>query len=192
MADKSGKKKVVLASGVFDLLHLGHVRFLEEAKKAGGEDAELIVVVARDSTVEKTKGRKPIMSEDRTCPLVESLKVVDRAVLGYEEFDIGEVIEDIKPDVIALGYDQAGHGEAGARLRENARLKVEVVRIGKFGENTLDSSSKIKQEIIDKLSINLVIPMNSEKYKPTYILIAVNTAIYIYTSIVGGNWLTTS
>ena len=65
MANKSGKKKVVLASGVFDLLHLGHVKFLEEAKKAGGKDAELIVIIARDSTVEKNKGRKPIMPENQ-------------------------------------------------------------------------------------------------------------------------------
>ena len=59
MANKSRKKKVVLASGVFDLLHLGHVKFLEEAKKAGGPNSELVVIVARDSTVEKAKGRKP-------------------------------------------------------------------------------------------------------------------------------------
>ena len=47
------------------------------------------------------------MSEDQRRALVESLKVVDEAVLGYEGLDIGEVIEKIKPDVIALGYDQA-------------------------------------------------------------------------------------
>src|SRR5512137_523974 len=99
------RKKVVLASGVFDLLHLGHVRFLEEAKQAGGKNAKLIVIIARDSTVEKIKGKKPIMSEDQRCTLVESLKVVDKAVLGFEDFDIGEVINKIKPDIIALGYD---------------------------------------------------------------------------------------
>src|SRR5665647_2945917 len=106
MAVKS-KRRVILASGVFDLLHLGHVRFLEEAKRAGGKDAKLIVIIARDSTVEKTKGRKPIMSEDQRRALVVSLKVVDEAVLGYEDLDIGEVIEKIKPNIIALGYDQA-------------------------------------------------------------------------------------
>jgi FAD synthetase len=106
MANKTRKKTIVLASGVFDLLHLGHVKFLEEAKRAGGENAELVVIIARDSTVEKTKGKKPIMSEEQRCALVESLKVVDRAVLGYKSLDIGEVIENIKPDVIALGYDQ--------------------------------------------------------------------------------------
>jgi FAD synthetase len=152
MAKKSRNKKVVLASGVFDLLHLGHVKFLEEAKKAGGKGAQLIVVIARDSTVEKTKGKKPIMSEDQRCALVESLKVVDRAVLGYENLDIGEVIEKIQPDVIALGYDQEGMMKRVLDYVNKNKLNIKVVRIGKFGENTLDSSSKIKQEIINKLS----------------------------------------
>ena len=152
MANKSGKKKVVLASGVFDLLHLGHVKFLEDAKKAGGENAQLIVIVARDSTVEKTKGRKPIMSEDQRLALVESLKVVDKAVLGYENLDIGEVIEDIKPDVIALGYDQAEMEQEVCSYVDKHKVNIKVVRIGKFGENSLDSSSKIKQKIIDKLA----------------------------------------
>jgi FAD synthetase len=152
MANKPRKKKVVLASGVFDLLHLGHVKFLEEAKKAGGENAKLIVIIARDSTVEKTKGKKPIMSEDQRRTLVESLKVVDIAVLGYENLDIGEVIEKIKPDIIALGYDQADMEREVKSYVDKHRLNVKVVRIGKFGENALDSSSKIKQKIIDKLA----------------------------------------
>jgi len=151
MAVKS-KRKVILASGVFDLLHLGHVRFLEEAKRAGGKDGKLIVIIARDSTVEKTKGRKPIMSEDQRRALVVSLKVVDEAVLGYEDLDIGEVIEKIKPNVIALGYDQADMENSVKSYVAKNKVPVEVVRIGKFAENALDSSSKIKQKIIDKLS----------------------------------------
>jgi FAD synthetase len=152
MANKPRKRKVVLASGVFDLLHLGHVKFLEEAKKAGGENAKLIVIIARDSTVEKTKEKKPIMSEDQRRTLVESLKVVDIAVLGYENLDIGEVIEKIKPDIIALGYDQADMEREVKSYVDKHRLNVKVVRIGKFGENALDSSSKIKQKIIDKFA----------------------------------------
>ncbi len=152
MANKPAEKKVVLASGVFDLLHLGHVKFLEDAKKAGGENAQLVVIVARDITVEKTKGRKPIMSEDQRLALVESLKVVDKAVLGYENLGIGEVIEDIKPDVIALGYDQAEMEKAVCSYVDKHKVNIKVVRIGKFGENSLDSSSKIKQKIIDKLA----------------------------------------
>jgi FAD synthetase len=152
MANKPRKKKVVLASGVFDLLHLGHVRFLEEAKKAGGENATLIVIIARDSTVEKMKGKKPIMSEDQRYALVESLRIVDEAVLGYENLHIGEVIEKIRPDVIALGYDQTEMEEEVKTYVAKNKLPVEVVRIGRFGENALDSSSKIKQKIIDKLA----------------------------------------
>ena len=148
MASKSGKK-IVLASGVFDLLHLGHVRFLEEAKKTGGKDAELIVIIARDSTVEKTKGRKPIMSENQRRALVESLKVVDEAMLGYENFDLGEVIEHVKPDVIALGYDQVEMEKATKKYVNDHKLHIKVIRIGKFEEDALDSSSKIRQKIVE-------------------------------------------
>ncbi|MEM2081823.1 MAG: adenylyltransferase/cytidyltransferase family protein [Candidatus Bathyarchaeia archaeon] len=149
MADKQGRKKIVLASGVFDLLHLGHVRFLEEAKKAGGNDAELIVIIARDSTVEKSKGRKPVMPESQRRALVESLKVVDAAVLGFEEFDIADVIRRIKPDVIALGYDQSDMERLVKDYLNKNNLNIEVVRIGKFEEDALNSSSKIRQRIIE-------------------------------------------
>jgi FAD synthetase len=152
MAKKSEKKKIVLASGVFDLLHLGHVKFLEEAKKAGGKDAELIVIIARDSTVEENKGRKPIMPENQRRALVESLKVVDEAVLGFEKFDLGDVIERVKPNVIALGYDQADMEKHVREYVDKHRLNIRVIRIGKFEEDELDSSSKIRQKIIEKFS----------------------------------------
>jgi len=152
MANKPKKKKVVLASGVFDLIHLGHVRFLEEAKRAGGKNAKLTVIIARDSNVEKMKGRKPIMSEDQRRTLVESLKVVDETVLGYEKFDVTEIIQKIKPDIIALGYDQAEIELNVKKYVTKHKLSIKVFRIGKFGENALDSSSKIKQKIIDKLT----------------------------------------
>lgn len=146
---KEKKRKVVLASGVFDLLHLGHVKYLEEAKKAGGEDAELIVIVARDSTVEKRKGSKPVMPENQRRALVESLKVVDEALLGYEDFNMEKVIEKIKPDIIAVGHDQDGVEKAVKNYVEAKGLKIKVVKIGKFSEDKLDSSSKIKQKIIE-------------------------------------------
>ena len=91
------------------------------------------------------------MSEDQRSTLVESLKVVDEAVLGYENFDIGEVIENVKPDVIALGYDQEEMEREVRNYVDKHKLNIKIVRIGKFEEYTLDSSSKIKQEIIDKL-----------------------------------------
>jgi FAD synthetase len=152
MANKHNKKKVVLASGVFDLLHLGHVKFLEEAKKAGGENAELIVIIARDSTVKGNKGSKPIMPENQRRALVESLKVVDEAVLGFQKFDLGDVIERVKPDVIALGYDQVDMEKKVQTYVGKHRLDIKVIRIGKFEEDELDSSSKIRKKIVEKFS----------------------------------------
>jgi FAD synthetase len=152
VAAKTKKRKIVLASGVFDLLHLGHVRFLEEAKKAGGKNAELIVIVARDRTVEKTKGRKPVMPENQRRSLVESLRMVDEAILGFENFNIGTVIEKIKPDVVALGYDQVDMEKQVRKYVAEHELAVKVVRVGKFEEDELDSSSKIRQKIVNKFS----------------------------------------
>ena len=147
--EEKKKRKIILASGVFDLLHLGHVKFLEEAKRAGGRNAELIVIVARDSTVKKRKGKKPIISENQRRALVESLKVVDEAFLGYEEFDIGKVIERINQDIIAVGYDQEGMEQTVKNYVKERGLKIKVVKIGKFEEDELDSSLKIKQKIIE-------------------------------------------
>jgi len=145
----SRKRKIVLASGNFDLLHLGHVRYLEEAKRAGGENAELIVIVARDSTVEKRKGKKPVMPENQRRSLVEALKVVDEAILGYEELDINKVLEKIKPDVIAVGHDQDDMEEAVRKAATEKGYKIQIVKIGKFGKEELNSSSKIKRKVAE-------------------------------------------
>ena len=152
MARKTSKRRVVLASGVFDLLHLGHVKFLEEAKKAGGENAKLVVIVARDNTVKDTKGRKPIMPENQRRALVESLRVVDAAVLGIEDFDIGEVIERVKPDVIALGYDQVDMERRVLEYVNKHGLNVNVIRVGKFENDDMNSSSKIRKKILEKFA----------------------------------------
>lgn len=141
------KRKVVLASGTFDLLHLGHVKYLEEAKEAGGRGAKLLVIVARDKTVEKRKGERPVMPEEHRRALVESLKVVDEAVLGYEQFRVSAVIEEIKPDVIAVGYDQKGIEKQVCKAVAQKKLPVQVVRISKFGKDELNSSLKIKRKI---------------------------------------------
>ena len=148
---KRQKRKIVLTSGVFDLLHMGHVRFLEEAKKAGGPKAKLIVIVARDSTVEKRKGKKPIMPQYQRCALVASLKVVDEAILGYEDFNMEKVLEKIKPDIVAVGYDsQVGGLEQEVKDAVKKKgLNIETLKINKFSSDKLDSSSKIKQRIIE-------------------------------------------
>jgi len=92
------------------------------------------------------------MPENQRRALVESLKVVDAAVLGFEKFDLGDVIERIKPDVIALGYDQVSIEKNVQAYVEKHKLNVKVVRIGKFEEDALASSSKIRQKIVEKFS----------------------------------------
>lgn len=149
MVGKAGKKKVVLASGTFDLLHFGHVKYLEEAKKAGGKNAELIVIVARDSTVEKRKGKKTVMPEDQRRSLVESLKVVDEAILGFEDFSIDKVIERINPDVVAVGHDQEGIEREVRKAIAEKKFNVQVAKIGRFGKKELNSSSKIMRKIVE-------------------------------------------
>lgn len=146
------KPIVVLASGVFDLIHYGHVRFLEEAKKCGGSNAKLIVVVARDSTVKKMKGKEPVIPEDQRRAIVEALKPVDVAVLGYEDLRIGDVIEKVKPDVIAVGYDQKVVEEAVKKEISERRGKIRVVEIGRFGPGNLNGSSKIRRKIVKEWS----------------------------------------
>ena len=141
---------LVLASGVFDLVHYGHIRFIEEAKKLGGENSRLVVIVARDKTVERLKGRRPIIPEDQRRAVVESLKPVDEAILGYEDLSFEETTAKIKPDIIAVGYDQRSI-ENDVRAFIKARgLAIEVVRVGKFGRADLDSSSKIKRKILSE------------------------------------------
>ena len=139
----------VLASGVFDLLHYGHIRFLEEAKRQGGPDSRLMVIIARDETVKRMKGKAPIIPEDQRRALVEALNVVDEALLGYEEMNLEAVMEKIKPDIIAVGHDQDDIERQTRRIVEEQGLNLRVVKIGRFGKEDLNSSSKIKGKIVE-------------------------------------------
>ncbi|RJS89721.1 FAD synthase [Candidatus Bathyarchaeota archaeon] len=147
MTEKKGK--VVLTTGAFDILHYGHVRLLEEAKKVGGEDAKLVVIVARDKTVEKRKGKRPVLPEWERRAIVAALRVVDEALLGFEEMDMERVIELVKPDIIAVGYDQDDIEAQLRRLIEEKGYDVQIVKMRRYGSEDLDSSSKIKGRIIE-------------------------------------------
>jgi FAD synthetase len=143
--------KTVLTSGAFDLLHYGHIRLLEEAKKLGGPGSRLVVIIARDETVRRLKGRRPVISEDQRRAVVEALKMVDEALLGYEDLDMTSVIEKVRPDIIAVGHDQDDIEEMARRVVEEKGLDIEIVRIGRFGPSVLNSSSKIKRKIVEDL-----------------------------------------
>ncbi|MCD6448360.1 MAG: FAD synthase [Thermoplasmata archaeon] len=129
----------VMASGVFDLLHIGHLYYLEEARKYGDE---LIVVVACDETVRRRK-HEPIMPAEERRRLVEALKPVDKAVIGYED-DFLKIVEEIKPDVIALGYDQ--HFEGLEEMLKERGIEAKIVRCGKY-DGDLNKTRKIIEKI---------------------------------------------
>jgi len=144
------KAKVVLATGAFDLLHYGHYRFLEEAKKSGGRNSKLIVIIARDKTIKRRKGKGPILPEDQRRALVEALKPVDQAILGYERMNAEAVLRKIKPDVIAVGYDQRDIRRSVEEILRKGKSRVKIVQIGRFGSADLNSSSKIKRRVIEE------------------------------------------
>ena len=93
----------VMAVGVFDLLHAGHLHYVEQAKSLG---EELIVVVAHDDTVRKQK-HEPVTNQELRRRMVEGLKPVDKAIVGNPpSIPIFDILDTVKPDIIALGYDQ--------------------------------------------------------------------------------------
>ncbi|MFH2111072.1 MAG: adenylyltransferase/cytidyltransferase family protein [Candidatus Bathyarchaeota archaeon] len=141
--------KRVLAAGVFDLLHYGHIKYLEEAKKLGGSGAKLTVIVARDETVRRMKGQDPVIPEDQRRATVEALKVVDEALLGFEDLDLDRVIQQVKPDIIAVGHDQDAIRNQVEKIKKARELGFEIVQVGRFGEKDLNSSSKIKRRIVE-------------------------------------------
>jgi FAD synthetase len=144
--------KTVLATGVFDLLHLGHLRFLEESKKKGGPRSRLVVVVARDKTVLRRKGKGPIIPEDQRRELVAALRVVDRAILGKEEIDLLGILREVRPDIVCVGYDQNEIRTAVTGVIRKERLPVRVVRIRRFGPTGFNSSSGVKKKVARALS----------------------------------------
>src|SRR5262249_6132594 len=121
-----GSIKVVLVGGVFDILHPGHVHTLKAAKSYGDV---LVVVVARNSTAVKINKERVIYHEElERKELVSSFRFVDVAIVGFEG-SIYQTVEYVKPDIIALGYDQA-HGEKEIAINCRRRgLNVQVIRL---------------------------------------------------------------
>ena len=136
----------VMAVGVFDLLHAGHLHYVEQAKSLGDE---LIVVVAHDDTVRKQK-HEPVTNQELRRRMVLGLKPVDDAIIGNPPTDpIFDILEVVKPDVIALGYDQK-HSRDSIKngLQENGWGDVEVIRVEGLADD-LDGTRKIIARIID-------------------------------------------
>ena len=118
-------KKIVLAGGVFDIIHPGHIHTLTAAKALGDV---LVVAIATDKTAQKMKKMKPLHDQELRCELVSSLSMVDEAIVGHEE-DIFETVKEVKPDIIALGYDQIHQEKFISDGCKRINLDVEIVRL---------------------------------------------------------------
>jgi len=117
--------KVVLAGGVFDIIHPGHIHTLNSAKQLGDV---LVVVVATENTAQKMKKRKPLHNQEQRRDLVKSLSMVDLCVIGHEG-DIFKTVEQIKPEIVALGYDQIHQEKFITDGCRKLNLDVKVARL---------------------------------------------------------------
>jgi FAD synthetase len=136
--------KRVVATGTFDILHTGHLFYLEESRRIGDE---LYVIVARDANVRHKP--KPIVPEDQRLKMVAALKPVDHAVLG-DLHDMFKPIQEIRPAVITIGFNQH-FNEEDLKARLTARnLDCDVVRIGQYAGDTCCSSRMIIKKIQER------------------------------------------
>ena len=137
----------VMAVGVFDLLHAGHLHYLQQAKSLGNH---LTVVVAHDDTVRLRK-HEPVTNHDLRRRMVDGLKPVDDAIIGNPpDVSIFEILPQVNPDIIALGYDQE-HAEDSikTKLQELGYTSIKVTRVEGLTDD-LDGTRKIIAKIISR------------------------------------------
>jgi len=137
---KSPTKKIVLAGGVFDIIHPGHIHTLNAAKALGGI---LVVAIATDKTAKKMKKRSPLHNQELRRELVSCLSMVDKAIVGHED-DIFQTVKEVKPNIIVLGYDQVHQEKFISDGCKRINLNVEIVRLESPVPHL--SSSEIEKE----------------------------------------------
>ena len=131
---------VVLAGGVFDIIHPGHIYTLNEAKALGDV---LVVVVATDNTSIKMKKKNPLHTQEQRQELVNSLSMVDLCLIGQED-DIFKTVNHVRPQIIALGYDQIHQEKFIVEGCKKINLDAKVARLQSPIPES--SSSKIQKE----------------------------------------------
>jgi len=132
--------KIVLAGGVFDIIHPGHIYTLNAARELGDV---LVVVVATDNTAIKMKKRKPLHTQEQRQELVNSLSIVDLCLIGQED-NIFKTVNHVKPQIIALGYDQVHQEQFIIEGCKKIGLDAKVARLQSPIPES--SSSKIQKE----------------------------------------------
>lgn len=138
----------VMASGVFDILHTGHISYLEQAKALGDE---LYVVVASDNTVRKNK-HEPITPERMRVRIVSALKPVDVAMIGNDSGDMFAILDEIRPDVIVLGFDQKFDENVLSEELKKRGFDIAVKRADQSGED-LEATRAIIKKIRERIDL---------------------------------------
>lgn len=128
--------KKVLVFGTFDGIHKGHLNFLKQAKKCG--DC-LIVVVARNATIKKLKGKFPLKNEAERIKELEKCKIVNEVMLGNKSNPYKE-LKKVKPEVICLGYDQKFFVKSLPSKIKKLKLKTKIFRMKPYRPNKFHSS----------------------------------------------------
>ena len=132
----------VITFGTFDIVHPGHVYFLQEAKSHGDR---LVTIVARDQNVMKFKGKAPLHHENKRMQDIKDLNIADLVELGHET-DYFFAIRKHKPDVIALGYDQTYLVRELSEFLYHNDYRAELITIEGFGPDE-HKSSIIKEKM---------------------------------------------
>lgn len=122
-AKKAGKR-IVLANGCFDTLHVGHIRYLEAAKREGDI---LVVAVNADTSLRHLKGPgRPILNEQSRAQLVGALRAVDY-VLVFPESNVEKLLEEFRPDVHAKGTDYTSETVPERAVADRLGIRVAIV-----------------------------------------------------------------
>jgi len=142
MEDK--KAKTVMIFGTFDILHAGHENLFQQIRELADQ---VIVVLARDNTVKKLKGESPINSERERMRNMKEKGYADKIVLG-EHKDKYRTIKKLRPDIIALGYDQFAFTYRLSKLMIDEKLPTKIVRLKPY--KPLIYKSRILREKYEK------------------------------------------
>lgn len=138
LTNKTTKAQRVLVFGTFDLLHPGHLSFLRQARDLA---RELYVVVARDNNSEKLKGRKPVQNEELRLNAVAKLPFVTKALLGQIELNHRyQLVNEISPNIIALGYDQFLLTTTLEKDLSEMALDIKLIRLKPYKADKYKSS----------------------------------------------------
>ena len=136
------RPKVVVA-GSFELLHPGHIELLRRAWELG----RVHVIVARDASVEKFKGRPPLVPEKQRLQVISAVKYVSKAVLGSDK-DVIEPLKTLKPDIVLLGPDQWVDETWLAKRLEEEGIPAKIIRLEKRFECDYCSTTRIACRVL--------------------------------------------